>query len=119
VAPRLDHARPPLAPPNRRAPSPASRRRHASLPAAVRPAAADHTTQPCDAPTSAAERSPLRDRGVGLLAVFTAAMLVMVALAVVVGMHNSLWILVPVMAVDFVLTAIVLLMVVRLLDDGE
>jgi hypothetical protein len=51
--------------------------------------------------------------------VFTAAMLVMVVLAIVVGMSSTFWILVPVMAVDFVLTGAVLLMLVRLLDDGD
>jgi hypothetical protein len=108
VAPRLDHARPRLAPPKRR-------RQHASLRATARRTTTDH------APPSneARDRTPLRDRGVVLLAVFTAAMLVMVALAVVVGMHDTFWILVPVMAVDFVLTASVLVMVVRLLDDGD
>jgi hypothetical protein len=62
---------------------------------------------------------PLRDRGDGLLGAFTAAMLVMVVLTVVVAMSNTLWILVPVMSVDFVLSVAVLLMVVRLLNEDQ
>jgi hypothetical protein len=46
-------------------------------------------------------------------------MLVMVALAVVVGAIGSWWILIPVMAVDFAVTAAVLVMMARLLNDGR
>ena len=119
MTPRLAHPRPPLAPSNRRIAASPSCRQVASLPAPVRPTEADHAPQPSDARAPTGERTPLRDRGVGLLGVFTAAMLVMVALAVVVGMHDTFWILVPVMAVDFVLTATVLMVVVRLLDEGH
>jgi hypothetical protein len=46
-------------------------------------------------------------------------MLVMVALAVLVGSVDAWWILVPVMAVDFAVTAAILVMMVRLLNDGR
>jgi hypothetical protein len=70
-------------------------------------------------PAATDEGSPLPDRGAGLLAVFTTALLVMVALAVVVGMIDAWWILVPVMAVDLALTATVIAMVIGLLHDGD
>jgi hypothetical protein len=59
----------------------------------------------------------LRDRGLGLLAAFTGAVLVIVALVWVVGLVDRAWILAPVMAVQLVLTAVVLVAVARLLDD--
>ena len=62
---------------------------------------------------------PQRDRGIGLLATFTASMLGMVALAVLVGAVDAWWILVPVMAVDFAVTTGVLMMMVRLLSDDR
>jgi hypothetical protein len=61
----------------------------------------------------------LSDRGLEFMAAFIAAMLLMVAMAVVVGMVNAGWILIPVMAVDFAVTGAVLAMVIRLLDDGD
>jgi hypothetical protein len=54
-----------------------------------------------------------------LLATFTVAILGMVSLAVLVGAVDAWWILVPVMAVDFAVTAAVLVMMVRLLNDGR
>jgi hypothetical protein len=52
------------------------------------------------------------------MAVFIAAMLLIVGLVWLLGAVDQWWILVPVMLVDFVLTAAVLAMVTRLLDDG-
>jgi hypothetical protein len=59
--------------------------------------------------------------GVGaLLFVFVAATLVMVAAVIVVGIVDRLWVLVPVMLVDFATTFGVVAYIARLLaDDGE
>jgi hypothetical protein len=114
VAPRLEHPRS-LRPPR----STATRTRplRPSLPAPVRAAPAyrpsDPPPQPIDEPTA------LPDRGLELIVAFVAAVFVMVAMAVVVGMVDAGWILIPVMAVDFAVTAGVLTMVVRLLNDGD
>ena len=61
--------------------------------------------------------SPGWDRGLGLLIMFTAGVLVMVALIVLTGAIASWWMLAPVMAVDFAVTAAVLASIVRLLND--
>ena len=115
MAPRLEHPRP--AARTRRPSAPAgARTRRVSLPAPVRPATLDRAPQP---PSAVPVAAPLRDRGIGLLATFTVAMLGMVSLAVLVGAVDAWWILVPVMAVDFAVTAAVLVMMVRLLNDGR
>ena len=59
--------------------------------------------------------------GVGqLLSVFLAATLVMVTAVVVVGIVDRLWLLVPMMLVDFATTFGVIAYIARLLsDDGE
>lgn len=59
--------------------------------------------------------------GVGsLLFVFVGATLVMVAAVIVVGIVESWWVLLPVMAVDFATTAAVVAYILHLLaDDGE
>jgi hypothetical protein len=62
--------------------------------------------------------APLTDRGLSLLIVFTASALTVVALVVLVGVVGEPWILAPVMAVDFGVTAAVLVTVARLLDDS-
>jgi hypothetical protein len=62
--------------------------------------------------------APLTDRGLSLLVVFTASALTVVALVVLVGVVGEPWILAPVMAVDFGVTAAVLVTVARLLDDS-
>jgi hypothetical protein len=46
-------------------------------------------------------------------------MLVMIVMAVVVGMVDAWWVLIPVMATDFAVTAAVLVVVVSLLNDGD
>jgi hypothetical protein len=65
-------------------------------------------------------RRSVRD-GVGaLLFVFVAATLVMVAAVIVVGIVDRLWVLAPVMLVDFATTFGVVTYILRLLaDDGE
>ena len=99
---RRDHARH----------SPGRSRRPAPPPSA-RPA------PPPSPRTSPAETSaPLPDRGVRVLLVFTAAMLIMVAAATLVGAVGQWWVLVPVMLIDFILTFIVLALFVELLGEG-
>jgi hypothetical protein len=63
--------------------------------------------------------APLRDRGISLLAVFTAATLLIVALVCLVASVDHWWILIPVMAIDLAVTGAVLAVMVRLLDDGS
>jgi hypothetical protein len=65
------------------------------------------------------ESPPLRDRGIPLLAIFTAATLLIVVLVCVVGSVDRWWILIPVMAVDLAFTGLVLVVMVLLLDDGS
>lgn len=82
-----------------------------------------HGPLPAPAPTRrwhTQSHGPVRD-GVGaLLGVFVAATLVMVAAVIVVGRVDRLWVLVPVMLVDFATTCAVVTYIMRLLaDDGE
>jgi hypothetical protein len=63
------------------------------------------------------ESGPATDRGIGLLLIFTAGVLVMVALITLTAIVDSWWMLGPVMAFDLVLTAAVLAIIVRLLGD--
>ncbi len=100
MAPRLEH------------PRPVARTRRPSATAGA------HPRRP-SLPTPAPVAAPLRDRGVGLLAAFTSAMLLIVAMAVLVGAIDRWWILIPVMAVDFAVTAAVMVMMARLLNDGR
>jgi hypothetical protein len=69
--------------------------------------------EPIDEPT------PRSDRGLEHIVAFAAAVFVMVAMAVVVGMVDAGWVLIAVLAVDFAVTAGVLTMVVTLLNDGD
>jgi hypothetical protein len=62
---------------------------------------------------------PPGDRGLILLAVFTASALLIVALVVLVGAVESWWILIPVMTADFAVTAAVLVTVARLIEDAD
>ena len=63
------------------------------------------------------DRKPATDRGIGLLIIFTAGVLVMVGLITLTAIIDSWWMLGPVMAFDFVVTAAVLAIIVRLLGD--
>jgi hypothetical protein len=66
-----------------------------------------------------ADPPPSRDRGITLLAIFTASMLVMVGLAAVTAFVGRWWILAPVMVVDLAVTTAVLVSVARLLGEGD
>ena len=59
------------------------------------------------------------DRGVILLVVFTASVLTIVALVVLIGAIGRWWTLIPVMAVDFAVTAAVLVTVAKLLEGSD
>ena len=63
------------------------------------------------------ERGPATDRGIGLLLIFTAGVLAMVGLITLTAIIDRWWVLGPVMAFDFVVTAAVLAIIVRLLGD--
>lgn len=103
-----------------------SRPRRAGTVPARRPAHApailpDRSRPQTTAQITAAERdaAPLRDHGLSLIAVFTAAMLVMVGLAVLTAIVGQWWILVPVMIVDLAATTAVLASIASLLADGD
>jgi hypothetical protein len=63
------------------------------------------------------ERRPAADCGIGLLIIFTAGVLAMVGLITLTAVIDRWWILGPVMAFDFLVTAAVLAIIVRLLGD--
>jgi hypothetical protein len=63
------------------------------------------------------ESGPATDRGIGLLLMFTAGVLVMVGLITLIAIIGSWWMLGPVMAFDVVVTAAVLAIIARLLGD--
>jgi hypothetical protein len=67
--------------------------------------------------SSSQSREPATDRGIGLLLIFSAGVLVMVGLITLTAIIDSWWMLGPVMAFDFVVTAAVLAIIVRLLGD--
>jgi hypothetical protein len=62
---------------------------------------------------------PLVDHGIILLIVFTASALVIVALVVLVGAVGRWWTLIPVMTVDFTVTAAVLVTLAKLLEEAN
>lgn len=59
------------------------------------------------------------DRGLILLLTFTAAMLVMVGLATLAAVVDRMWILIPVMAVDLMVTVAVIASIAWLLSNGD
>ena len=73
--------------------------------------------EPSTPPPAARQPTPVRDRGLGLLIIFTAGVLVMVALISVTAITGSWWLLAAVMVVDFAVTASVLAVTVRLLSN--
>ena len=62
---------------------------------------------------------PEQDRGLGLLIMFTAGALVMVALIVLTAAVDRGWMLIPVIAIDLVVTTAVLASIARLLNVGS
>ena len=114
MAPRLAHRRSPIMPPRRTV-----RRTRPLRPFRPAPIRAARASRPPQPPEPRDEPTALPDRGLELVIAFVAAVLVMVAMAVVVGMVDAAWILIPVMAVYFAVTAGILAMAVRLLNDGD
>ena len=117
MAPRVEELRPPVD-------------RHVGRAATtgVRPPRRGHTTSARDGqdgrhatepPVPERRPPPPADGGLILLIVFTASALAIVALVVLVGAIGSWWILIPVMAVDFAVTAAVLITVAKLLEDSD
>ena len=86
---------------------------HADTP---RPDVRRQPAMPAERPDQA---TSLRDPGIALLTTVTGAMLGVVALAWLVGAVDRWWILIPVIAAALALTAIVLTMVTRLLNDAD
>jgi hypothetical protein len=64
-------------------------------------------------------QQPDGDRGLILLLTFTVAMLVMVGLATLAAVVDRMWILIPVMAVDLMLTVTVIASIAWLLGNGD
>jgi hypothetical protein len=118
VQPRLDQLRHRNPRPRRGLTSPAARPERTSIP--IRRQASDDASLPNTGAPPADEASrPLRDRGVTLLAIFTGATLLIVALVCLVAGVDRWWILIPVMAVDLTVTGAVLAVMARLLNDGS
>jgi hypothetical protein len=75
---------------------------------------------PTDEPDADRSGSPPQiDHGVVLLSIFTASVLLVVALVVIAGAVGQMWILAPIMVVDFAVTAAVLVTVAKLLEDSS
>ena len=110
---RLQHRNPR---PRRDVAQPAARPEQTSRPIRRRPSV--DAPPPETAAADAASR-PLRDPGVSLLAIFTGATLLIVALVCLVAGVDRWWILIPVMAVDLAVTGAVLAVMARLLNDGS
>ena len=117
MAPRLEELRPPV---DRRTARPAA--------TVVRPPRRGHTTSARDGRAGRQHATPVTpvrppppsaDRGLILLIVFTASALTIVGLVVVIGAIGQWWTLIPVMAVDFAVTAAVLVTVAKLLEGGD
>ncbi len=116
---RLEQLRQRQPPPRRRAAPTGAGPPRTSIPAGPRPER--DAPRPVTSPAStgpSSDASPIRDRGISLLAIFTAATLLIVALVCLVGGVDRWWILIPVMAIDLAVTGAVLAVMVRLLDDG-
>jgi hypothetical protein len=117
MAPRLEELRPP-----------ADRHLGRARTPGARPPRRDHVTAARDSrdrrratePAVPEPPSlPLADRGLILFVVFTASALAIVGLVVLLGAIGSWWTLIPIMAVDFAVTAAVLVTVAKLLEDSD
>ena len=117
----------PVHPPSSSPRSASQRRGHAGATSPVKQPGgrADLLRRPTRDPLLA-ERADLARRdvrasagsGIRVLLVFSAAVLIMVAAATLVGAVGQWWVLAPVMLVDFILTFIVLALFVELLGEG-
>jgi hypothetical protein len=117
MAPRLEELHSPL---DHRAARPATtgaRRRRRGHTTSARDDRAGH--QPTKPAVPERRPPPSADRGLILFVVFTASALTIVALVVLIAAIGSWWTLIPVMAVDFAVTAAVLITVAKLLEDSD
>jgi hypothetical protein len=62
---------------------------------------------------------PQADHGLTLLIIFTSSALLVVVLVVLAGAVGQMWILAPIMVIDFAVTAGVLVTVAKLLEDSN
>jgi hypothetical protein len=76
-------------------------------------------SDPIQPQAAAPAHQELRDRGVGLFVIFSAATLLMVAAIAAVGLVDSWWVLAPVMLVDLALTVGVVSGIARLLSGDD
>jgi hypothetical protein len=84
------------------------------------PAREDRGARAQDEPSIPERRPPpLADHGLTLLIIFTSSALLVVALVVLAGAVGQMWILAPIMIVDFAVTAAVLVTVAKLLEDSN
>jgi hypothetical protein len=89
-------------------------------PGARQPARDAHGARVLDEPSIPARRPPPEaDHGLTLLIIFTSSALLVVALVVLAGAVDQMWILAPIMFVDFAVTAAVLVTVAKLLQDSN
>jgi hypothetical protein len=115
MAPSLEELRRPL---DRRAARPASTRERPTRRGHATAERSDRAGQQHTGPAIPERRPPPpADWGLVLLIVFTASALAVVALVVLIAAIGSWWTLIPVMAVDFAVTAAVLITVAKLLED--
>lgn len=116
MAPQAETLRPPVDRPTRRATTtPRPRRPDAR----GRACDADRARAPDESSASERRRPPQADHGLTLLMVFTASALFVVALVVLAGAVGHMWILVPIMIADLMVTAAVIVTVAKLLEDPD
>ena len=115
MEPLAEPVRPPEQRPRRRAAPADARRSLRSLPPAR--AARDEAETPPLPTAENDEESLAGDAGTTLLLTVSAAMLLIVALAWLVGAVDHWWILIPVVTAALALAVLVLAVVMRLLDD--
>ena len=101
-------------PPRPATTAPRRRRPRARQPAGDAPVPEPRRVRTSRAPAAARSGSRLT-----LLIVFTSSALLIVALVVVAGAVGQMWILAPIMLVDFAVTAAVLVTVAKLLQDSN
>jgi hypothetical protein len=117
MAPRLEELRPPADRHVGRAATTGARpRRRGHITSARDGQDRRHPTEPA---VPECPRPPLADRGLILFVIFTASTLAIVGLVVVIGAIGSWWTLIPVVVIDFTVTAAVLITVAKLLEDSD
>jgi hypothetical protein len=72
-----------------------------------------------DEPIPERRPPPQADHGLTLLIIFTSSALLVVVLVVLAGAVGEMWILAPIMVIDFAVTAAVLVTVAKLLEDSN